>query len=113
LELDTCLIICREVKQQFVVAYIFERGTPLGWARMQMLRTVDVVTGSLGKTLAEREAGAQAEARALREAEAAAAASAEAAQIEARPAAARPAAAPASAPAAAARPAAAKPAAAP
>ncbi|WP_428264382.1 hypothetical protein [Haliangium sp.] len=41
------LIIVRQVKAPFVVAYVFEAGTAIGWARLQVQRTVTSIEASL------------------------------------------------------------------
>lgn len=47
LESDRGLIILRQVKEPFMVAYVFEQGTAIGWARLQVQRTLNAVEGSL------------------------------------------------------------------
>jgi predicted regulator of Ras-like GTPase activity (Roadblock/LC7/MglB family) len=47
LESDTGLIILRQVKEPFAIAYVFDQGTAIGWARLQVQRTLDSVAGRL------------------------------------------------------------------
>ena len=51
LESEAGLIVIREVKEPFVIAYLFEKGTAIGWARLQIQRTL----GSIEQTLEEVE----------------------------------------------------------
>ena len=47
LESDNGLIIVRQLKDPFAVAYIFDQGTAIGWARLQVQRTLGSVTEQL------------------------------------------------------------------
>lgn len=47
LESENALIILRQVKEPFAVAYVFDHGTAIGWARMQVQRTLGSVTEQL------------------------------------------------------------------
>jgi predicted regulator of Ras-like GTPase activity (Roadblock/LC7/MglB family) len=47
LESENALIILRQVKQPFAVAYVFDHDTAIGWARMQVQRTLGSVTEQL------------------------------------------------------------------
>lgn len=47
LESEAGLIVVREVKEPFVVAYLFDKGTAIGWARLQIQRTL----GNIEQTL--------------------------------------------------------------
>jgi predicted regulator of Ras-like GTPase activity (Roadblock/LC7/MglB family) len=47
LESDNGLIIVRQLKEPFAVAYVFDQGTAIGWARLQVQRTLDSVTEQL------------------------------------------------------------------
>jgi predicted regulator of Ras-like GTPase activity (Roadblock/LC7/MglB family) len=43
LESEAGLIIVRQVGEPFIVAYVFDKGTAIGWARLQIQRTLDDV----------------------------------------------------------------------
>lgn len=58
LESDRGLIILRQVKDPFTVAYVFEQGTAIGWARLQVQRTLGSVEGSLDSVSAPAPAPA-------------------------------------------------------
>jgi hypothetical protein len=47
LESANALIILRQVKEPFAVAYVFDHDTAIGWARMQVQRTLGPVTERL------------------------------------------------------------------
>ena len=47
LELDQALVILRRVKDPFVVGYIFEKSAAIGWARLQVQRTIRGIEQSL------------------------------------------------------------------
>lgn len=47
LESENALIILRQVKEPFAVAYVFDHDTAIGWARMQVQRTLGSVTEQL------------------------------------------------------------------
>jgi predicted regulator of Ras-like GTPase activity (Roadblock/LC7/MglB family) len=47
LESENALIILRQVKEPFAVAYVFDHDTAIGWARMQVQRTLGPVTERL------------------------------------------------------------------
>lgn len=47
LESQNALIILRQVKEPFAVAYVFDHDTAIGWARMQVQRTLGPVTEQL------------------------------------------------------------------
>lgn len=47
LETDDALVVVRHVKDPFVVAYVFDAGTAIGWARLQIQRTVSIIEASL------------------------------------------------------------------
>lgn len=46
-ELDEALVVLRRVKDPFVVAYVFDRGAAIGWARLQIQRTIKAIERSI------------------------------------------------------------------
>lgn len=41
LESEAGLLIVRQVSEPFIVAYVFDKGTAIGWARLQVQRTLE------------------------------------------------------------------------
>lgn len=50
-ELDEALIVLRPVGDEFVIGYVFEPGTAVGWARLQIQRTINTLAVNIGQEL--------------------------------------------------------------
>ena len=46
-ELDRALVVLRRVKDPFIVGYVFDKGAAIGWARLQIQRTIKAIERSL------------------------------------------------------------------
>lgn len=55
LESEAGLIIVRQVSEPFIVAYVFDKGTAIGWARLQLQRTLDSIEQAIHEQ--ERSSG--------------------------------------------------------